>query len=212
MLPIGWHAAADLEKFSTMADKTAHKAKTRARILDEAASAIRTGGAQGISVADLMKRAGLTHGGFYAHFSSRDDLVAHAVDRMFQDSAAMLARFFGDDPNGAGLAGLIDYYLSERALLAVESGCPLPGLSGEVARMPAAARARFEAGIVAFRDAIGRALDAMGTAGDTEALASSVLAELVGAMALARSMSDRDAAGTFLAASRQRIRERLALH
>ena len=199
-----------------MADKTAHaqghKAKTRARILDEAASAIRTGGAQGISVADLMKRAGLTHGGFYAHFRSRDDLVAHAVDRMFQDSAAMLAHFFGEGANGSGLARLIDYYLSERALLAVESGCPLPSLSGEVARMPAAARQRFEAGITAFRDAIRRALDAMEAGGDTDALASSVLAELVGAMTLARSMSDRDAAGMFLAASRQRIKERLALH
>lgn len=195
-----------------MADKTAHKAKTRARILDEAASAIRTGGAQGISVADLMKRAGLTHGGFYAHFSSRDDLVAHAVDRMFQDSAAMLARFFGEGASGAGLAGLIDYYLSERALLAVESGCPLPGLSGEAARMPAAARARFEAGITAFRDAIRRALDAIAIGGDSDALASSVLAELVGAMTLARSMSDADAAHLFLAASRQRIKERLGLH
>ncbi|HZV09332.1 MAG TPA: TetR/AcrR family transcriptional regulator, partial [Novosphingobium sp.] len=69
-----------------MADKSAHKARVRDRILDEAAAALRSGGTDGLSVANLMKRAGLTHGGFYAHFENRDDLVAHAVDRMFKDS------------------------------------------------------------------------------------------------------------------------------
>ena len=190
-----------------MADKSAHKARTRARILDEAASAIRVSGTQGLSVAELMKRAGLTHGGFYAHFASRDDLVTHAVDRMFQDSAAMLQRHLGEKPDGAGLARLIDNYLSEKAYRMAEKGCPLPGLTGEAGRMPAAARSRFEAGIVAFRDAIREALDAMGQA-DAENLAGSLLAEMVGAMTLARSMSDQATALSFLAASRSRLKQR----
>jgi TetR/AcrR family transcriptional repressor of nem operon len=189
-----------------MADKSAHKARTRARILDEAASAIRTGGAQGISVADLMKRAGLTHGGFYAHFGSRDDLLAHAVDRMFEDSSAMLNRFLNED--APGLSALIDYYLSERAYRAVEAGCPLPGLLGEVARMPPEARERFEAGVRIFRERIERVLDAMGRP-DSSELASSIQAELVGAMTLARSMSDETAALAYLAASRERLKERV---
>jgi len=192
-----------------MADKSTHKARTRARILDEAASAIRTGGAQGISVADLMKRAGLTHGGFYAHFNSRDDLVAHAVDRMFEDSATMLDRYLGDDADEAGLAGLIDHYLSERAYRAADKGCPLPGLLGETARMPPAARARFEAGVQQFRDRIERALKNRGRP-DSAVLASSILAELVGAMSLARAMSDQQAALDYLAASRARIKERVS--
>jgi TetR/AcrR family transcriptional repressor of nem operon len=117
-----------------MAEKISHKAKTRARILDEAAKALRSGGTAGISVAELMKRAGLTHGGFYAHFASRDDLVAHAIDRMFEDSGRMLDRFLGVAPGARGLADLIDYYLSERAMQTLDRGCPLPGLSGEVMR------------------------------------------------------------------------------
>ncbi|HEX7858280.1 MAG TPA: TetR/AcrR family transcriptional regulator [Sphingobium sp.] len=190
-----------------MADKSAHKAKTRARILDEAAAAIRSSGAQGISVAELMKRAGLTHGGFYAHFSSRDDLVAHAIDRMFQDSAMMVARFLGDTPD---LGAFIDYYLSETAYRMVERGCPLPGLSGEAGRMPPAARTRFAQGVGGFRDGIERALEALGKA-DSATLASSVMAELVGAMTLARSMPDDGAALAFLDASRRGLRERIGL-
>ena len=62
---------------------TDHKARTRERILDEAASAIRAAGPQGVSVGGLMKKAGLTHGGFYAHFGSKDDLVAEAIGHMF---------------------------------------------------------------------------------------------------------------------------------
>jgi len=193
-----------------MADKSAHKARTRARILDEAAGAIRTGGTQGVSVAELMKRAGLTHGGFYAHFSSRDDLVAHAVDRMFQDSAGMLDRYLGDRPDAGGIGALIDYYLSEYAYRRVEQGCPLPGLSGETGRMPPAARDRFALGVTAFRDGIARGLAAAGKA-DSDALAHSVLAELVGAMTLARSMAQEVDAIAFLDASRRALRARLDL-
>jgi TetR/AcrR family transcriptional repressor of nem operon len=164
-------------------------------------------GTQGLSVVELMKRAGLTHGGFYAHFASRDDLVTHAIDRMFQDSAKMLLRHLGEKPDGAGLSRLIDHYLSEKALRMTESGCPLPGLTGEAGRMPPAARDRFEAGIVAFREGIREALDAMGQA-DAENLAGSLLAEMVGAITLARSMSDQATALSFLAGSRSRLKER----
>ncbi len=193
-----------------MADKSAHKQKTRERILDEAASAIRAGGAEGISVANLMKRAGLTHGGFYAHFTSRDDLVAHAIDRMFQDSGAMLDRFLSDEPDAKGLAGLIDYYLSERVMRSPERGCPLPALSGEVPRMPTAARARFEAGVHAFREAIEQALEKLDKPG-AAMLASSALTEMVGAVMLARSTSDEAAALQYLSASRDALKQRLGL-
>lgn len=192
-----------------MADKSAHKAKTRARILDEAAMAMRARGSDGIGVSELMKRAGLTHGGFYAHFESRDDLVAHAVDRMFQDSAAMVARYLGA-PDGPALAALIDFYLSEAVMRAADRGCPLPALTGEAARMPEAARARFERGVAGFRDAIARALVAMGRE-DAEALAASVLAEMVGAMALARSFSDGATGAAMLAATRKGLKARLGL-
>lgn len=193
-----------------MADKSAHKERTRARILDEAAQALRAQGTEGVSVAALMKRAGLTHGGFYAHFASRDDLVAHAIDRMFQDSAALLAHYLGETPGAAGLAGLIDYYLSEQSFDAREQACPIPGLAGEAQRMPAAARARFERGIAEFREAIARSLAAMGRP-DPVALATSLLSEMIGAMALARSFGDRETALGVLAASRRSLKLRAGL-
>lgn len=193
-----------------MADKSKHKERTRARILDEAAQALRVSGTEGVSVGALMKRAGLTHGGFYAHFASRDDLVAHAVERMFQDSAAMLDRFL---PQGAGVdevTALIDYYLSEQALGAPERNCPLPSLSGEVRRMPEVARSKFEAGVGAFRSRLESAL--LATAGEAAAqLAITLLSEMVGAMALARVMSDPAAARELLQSSRDHLKRRLRI-
>ena len=67
-----------------------HKERTRQRILDEAAAIMRVVGTEGIGVAALMKRVGLTHGGFYAHFASRDDLVSNVIDRMFIETKQRL--------------------------------------------------------------------------------------------------------------------------
>jgi TetR/AcrR family transcriptional repressor of nem operon len=191
-----------------MVDAMSHKDRTRVRILDEAAAAMRASGYEGISVAALMKRAGLTHGGFYAHFKSRDDLVAHTIDRMFADSAAMLKRHLDDRGPREGLTGLIDYYLSDRVMHARDRGCPLPSLSGEAARMPEAARARFVAGTQRFRSRLAQTLAAM-NAPEPETLAASVLAEMVGAMALARAEPDETAGEALLAATRERLKTRL---
>ena len=186
-----------------MADKSAHKARVRERILDEAAAALRAGGTEGLSVANLMKRAGLTHGGFYAHFENRDDLVAHAIDRMFQDSAGMIQRFLGESDD---LDGLIDFYLSEQAMRRHDRGCPLPWLAGEAPRMPEAARERFQAGIAAMEQALAGALIRRGRdSGEAGLLATSLVAEMVGAMALARAYGDGPKALATLAAARQAI-------
>jgi len=195
---------------AAQAEAASHKERTRARILDEAARAMRESGAEGISVAALMKRAGLTHGGFYAHFASRDDLVAHAIDRMFRDSKMILAlKASAADPK-TGLATLIESYLSDRARAAPGTNCALPALASEAGRLPEAARARFAAGIARFQAAIAESIAAIGK-DEPEMLAASVLAEMVGAMALARSMDDDAAASTMLAASRQRLKERLGV-
>lgn len=193
-----------------MTQATTHKERTRARILDEAAKAMRLHGTEGIGVAALMKLAGLTQGGFYAHFASRDDLVAHAVERMFRDSAALVAYCFDDQEPGQGLARLIDRYLSDRARRAPELTCPIPSLSGEAARLPGPARARFMQGVARFEAAIADRLIAWGQ-DDAAALAASLLAEMVGAMALARGQADEDKAAAMLANARERLKARLGL-
>jgi len=195
-----------------MADKSAHKAKVRARILDEAAVALRSGGTEGLSVANLMKRAGLTHGGFYAHFENRDDLVVHAVERMFEDSVALWSRTLSDDEQAPDPGALVDHYLSDSAMRRHDRGCPLPWLAGEVPRMPPAAQARFHAAIARMRAALARALRAAGHSDDAAtALATSAVAEMVGAMSLARAMGEGDDACAALAVSRNAIKQRLRL-
>ncbi len=189
---------------------TTHKERTRARILEEAARAMRVSGTEGIGVAALMKRVGLTQGGFYAHFASRDDLVAHAVERMFEDSRKMLATCLAAPDPADGLRALIDRYLSDAARRAPERTCPIPTLSGEAARMPAAARARFTAGMGRIRQALAERLAACGRA-EPEELASSALAEMVGAMALSRVIEDDAQASAMLASSRERLKARLGL-
>src|SRR5687768_11600573 len=91
-----------------------HKARTRQKVLAEAAAAIREMGPDRIGVARLMAAAGLTHGGFYAHFKSKDALVAEAITEMFEQGyQAFLLATSGVDP-AAGLARFVDGYLSSR--------------------------------------------------------------------------------------------------
>ena len=193
-----------------MTEPLTHKERTHARILEEAASAMRLHGADGISVAGLMKRAGLTHGGFYAHFASRDALVLDAVDRMLLDSRSLVEASLGGRDAADGIAALIDAYLSERVRNAPERGCPLPGLTGEAPRMPAAARARFNEGVEHFQRTLATAFEALAKP-EPDVLARSVLAEMVGAMSLARAASDEAASNEILRSSRQLLKERLGL-
>src|SRR5215217_6802174 len=102
------------------------KELTHERIVDTAARALRNGGFHGVGVADVMKQAGLTHGGFYAHFPSRDVLLAEALERAGDHSREYLrntiasARAQGQSPFHA----LVEGYLSERHLKSPEGGCP----------------------------------------------------------------------------------------
>src|SRR5947207_73479 len=168
-----------------MSDQSAHKQRTRRRILDEAARAMRDHGHQGIGVANLMKRAGLTHGGFYAHFKDRDDLVAEAIGRMFDDSKAMVARHLGPNQPREGLSALIDDYLSDHHRRRVGTGCPIAALGSEAARLPATARRRFEEGLSTFRKSLRDAIAATGVE-NPDSVASFALSEMVGALTLAR--------------------------
>lgn len=187
-----------------------HKARTRERILNEAAKAIRASGPEGVSVGGLMKKAGLTHGGFYAHFGSKDELVAEAIRQMFGGPYGNFAALTDGKPPAEALSAYVDFYLSARHRDARDRGCPLPALSGDVARMPAAARARFGEGAERLRKAIAGLLEAMGR-DDGETLAASAIAEMVGAIALARATDDPVRSDAILAATRSTLRNRLGL-
>lgn len=192
------------------ARNTDKKAQTRRKVLNEAAAAIRAVGPEGIGVASLMAKAGLTHGGFYAHFKSKDDLVAQAISQMFEDSYELfLKRTANAEPNQA-LINYINMYVSARHRDDPQRGCPLPSLSGDLARMPAEARERFAAGHARLTAAIAALLEECGQPAP-ERLADSVVAEMVGAVALSRALSDDAASGRVLERSREAIKSRLGL-
>src|SRR3954449_9138772 len=100
------------------------KEETRERILRAAARAIRKHGYEGVGVADVMKEAGLTHGGFYAHFESRDALLVEALERAGIDSACSLNGAIGARiAEGASpFRALVETYLSDAQLGAIETG------------------------------------------------------------------------------------------
>lgn len=166
-----------------------HKAETRARVLREAANEIRAKGPDNVGVAGVMRRAGLTHGGFYSHFASKDALVTEAIGTMFEDARDRSRDLDaeGDGDQRAALRGYIGFYLSRAHRDAREQGCPLPALSGDLARSAPAARERFAAGAALLTRRLAMALAGAGVA-NPEREGSAMLSQMVGAVVLARAV------------------------
>jgi TetR/AcrR family transcriptional repressor of nem operon len=187
-----------------------HKDETRSRVLRAASAAVRARGPDGVSVAEVMAQAGLTHGGFYTHFDSKDALVVAAIE----DAFAQGRRRFGRQAQGlapaAALAAFVEAYLSREHRDHPARGCPVSALAGDMARQPAAARAAFDAGVDGMLNGLSRWLpDAEPAA--RRALAASLLAEMAGAVALSRAVSDDRLADEILSACRTRVRVRAGL-
>lgn len=190
--------------------KQIRKAESRERILREAAGAIRREGADRVSVATIMARAGMTVGGFYAHFASKDDLLAAAVRHMFEDRYSTFLSHVGDPDAESTLARFVDTYLSMRHREAVERGCPIPALAGEIGRLAQPVRDEFTRGIESLEDAVHRLLERTGHP-DAAQLATSLIAEVTGAVSLARAQPDAARADAMLSASRSLVRRRIGL-
>jgi TetR/AcrR family transcriptional repressor of nem operon len=176
-----------------------HKAETRERVLKEAANEIRAKGPDNVAVSGIMARAGLTHGGFYAHFPSKDALVKEAIGTMFADG----------DPRDV-LRAYIDFYLSPAHRDRRDRGCPLPTLSGDFARSQPETRERFGAGVVGIATRLAAPLAKLGYA-DPDAEAHALLAQLVGGVALARAVGDAALSDALLADTHASIVRRYSL-
>jgi TetR/AcrR family transcriptional regulator, transcriptional repressor for nem operon len=187
-----------------------HKERTRTRVLKEAAKAIRGEGPHRVGAAGMMAKAGLTHGGFYAHFASKDDLVVAAMSQMFDEASAQLDRLTAGKPPAAALRAYNDFYLSRQHRDARETGCPLPSLSADLPRLGLAARQQVAAGVAGLTASIAGLLSALGRP-DPEILASSAPAEMVGAVSPARGIADPKQSDAILKASRDSLKLRLEL-
>lgn len=166
-------------------------AANRVRILDEAGRLFRDRGFEAVSVAEVMKAAGLTHGGFYGHFESKDDLIAESLVHLLGPRLKVLRDF--DD--------FADGYLSEAHRANAATGCPMAALASETAHRAPAARAAMAAGLRAQLDRLaGSVPQADRDAARREAIGR--WSAMVGALILARACDDADLAGEVLRETR----------
>lgn len=186
------------------------KERTRAKVLAEAARALRVDGPHKLGVAEVMKAAGLTHGGFYAHFASKDALLVEAVDTALLDSRALYDRAAADRSPREALSAFIFAYVSEAHRDRADNGCVLPALSADLPRMSEEVRGRYAAGLDRMTGRLCALLEAAGVA-DPQAAASSMVAEMVGAVALARAVPDAVQSTNILKHSRAAVLRRAGL-
>ncbi|WP_296255262.1 MULTISPECIES: TetR/AcrR family transcriptional regulator [unclassified Pseudomonas] len=180
-----------------------HKSQTHQRILNEAAARFRRDGIGATGLQPLMKALGLTHGGFYAHFKSKDDLVEkslrRAVDQLDEARAARLSET-------VSAATFIDMYLATEHFKEPEKGCPLPTMSSELGQRGQPSEITDEL--------INRMLYTLqaGMSAGQEASDKSVMimSGLVGAMVLARGAKDPQLAERILQTTRDQLKQQIA--
>ncbi|MEY2170311.1 MULTISPECIES: TetR/AcrR family transcriptional regulator [unclassified Rhodanobacter] len=171
--------------------KIAGKSKevTHERIVEVAARAIRRTGYDGTSVADIMKEAGLTHGGFYAHFPSREAMLAEAADRAGADAVTASSRVAALAPPEHALQSLVQAYLSKEHLESAELGCPVVALGSEMPRQAPEVRRAATRRIKEMIDVVARQSPDWGQPGAHERALVTV-ATMVGALLLARAVDE----------------------
>jgi TetR/AcrR family transcriptional regulator, transcriptional repressor for nem operon len=165
------------------------KEATHARIVETAARAIRRSGYGGSGVADIMKEAGLTHGGFYAHFDSREAMLAEAADRAGAETVATLERIAAAVPPEQALEAMLRAYLSKAHVEGIESGCAVAALGSEMPRQSGRVRRAATRRIKEMIDLVARQLPEWGKPGAHER-ALVTLATAVGALVVARAVDD----------------------
>ncbi len=159
------------------------------RILDAASALFRAKGFGGIGVADIMKKADLTHGGFYGHFNSKDDLLAQASRRTMAHSAAKWERVVAGAPERP-YAALLEHYLTARHRDEPGRGCSFAALGNDAARSGTVVRKAFAEGLEPLIDVLTRAVPGRSKA-VRRRKAVAAMAGLVGALTLARAVGDK---------------------
>lgn len=173
-------------------------AETKAKIVDTAARLFRERGIGGLSVADLMEEAGLTHGGFYKHFASKDALAAAACKKALDATRADLAERAGKATESKALQALVRAYLSPAHRDQPGLGCAIATLGPEAMRAPGLVKDTLSEGIESLVGLIREQIARSGTSPDTNRAANAVLSSLVGALILSRVVNDQDAANAIL--------------
>ena len=186
-----------------------HKQETHARIVKKASVRLREKGAHGIGVADLMKEAGLTHGGFYAHFDSREALVIEAFAYAMDRSTERWRKVAEQTPPDKRLATIVESYLTPVHRDDPGHGCAVPTLGAEIARESLKTRKAFAAKLEAMIDVMAdQILDVPRKSARKQAVAA--LATMMGTLVLSRIAGNGEFSDEILAAGREAVVGRAA--
>jgi TetR/AcrR family transcriptional regulator, transcriptional repressor for nem operon len=182
-------------------------AQTRQRIVETGAIELRRNGITGTGLADVMAAAGLTHGGFYRHFDSKDALVKECLTNALDSLRASIETATATRPGRAGVLFAIDEYLST-AHRDSEACCPFVTLGSELARASQDVRDAATAAFLKLAEVIAGHLDVLApAAAKKEALV--LLSTMVGAMTMARLVSDNEVSASILAWTRKSLSQQV---
>jgi len=187
-----------------------HKARVRKTIVKGACRCFKEAGIEGVSIADLMEAVGLTHGGFYSHFVSKDALAADAISEGLEQSREYLLDWGGKaSASRKPIEIIINNYLSTAHRDHIPSACPLPLLTADIARGKPKAKAAFAVKVKEIMAVLNAFAASSGTR-DRDVVAIGVLSGMVGAMLLARAIDDPQYSDQILKASREFLKQALA--
>jgi TetR/AcrR family transcriptional repressor of nem operon len=178
-----------------------HKVEVHRKILKDASRRVRAEGIAGAAVSSVMRDSGLTNGGFYKHFGSKDDLLTESLSEAFREIADRLTQIAKKSKPGTAWKAIVKAYLSPEHCDHVESGCPVAALAPELARADPALKAPIRKELIKYKT---RMLPLMPgrRAADKERAFSAIFSTMIGAVALARILPDQAARARVLASAR----------
>jgi TetR/AcrR family transcriptional regulator, transcriptional repressor for nem operon len=179
-----------------------HKELTRQRIVEAASERFRADGIDGVGVVSLMGDVGLTQGGFYNHFPSKEDLVRESVASGVAAATQRMADRVANS-RGERYRALVNGYLSAEHRDNPASGCVAASLAGELARRPEETRIAFTEGVGGMLELIASTLPDTVRGKRRRSLATAVFSSMVGSMALARAVADESTSDEMLSIGRQ---------
>ena len=178
-----------------------HKLETRQKIVKDASRRVRAEGLKGAAVSAIMKDAGLTHGGFYKHFGSKDDLLLESLREGFREIEDALAHAAEQSPPGDAWKAIVKAYLSLELCEHPERGCPLAALSPELARADKRMKRQIVAELVNYKSRMLPFMPGQRTA-DKERAFFAIFSTMIGAVEIARMLPDRAMQEKVLAGTR----------
>jgi TetR/AcrR family transcriptional regulator, transcriptional repressor for nem operon len=181
-----------------------HKAETHRKIVKDASRRVRAEGLAGAAVAAVMHDTGLTHGGFYKHFRTKDDLLLESLHEGFSEIGDALVAAAKESPSGDGWEAIVSAYLSEEYCEHVDRGCPLPALGPELARAGKKMKPRILAELVSYKNRMMPFMPGSRPA-DKEQAFFAIFATMTGAIQLARLLPEPAMRQKVLASARDLI-------